>query len=220
VELKEVTEKTVDTKSLAVNADGVVLYDGKPLYVGKGDDKIPAKLDKLMKEGVTQELVAEEKISFIGGIVKSVVGFISPKTANASDAVPVIKYNGQVTYGWTTVGDFTIDGVQAFCIEHSKSSPPSNTPYNSLNPYDNAKIQKALYYGWNGPGNVFSNRDQGIVITSSVLSRLYSGEINGENNSGYDTLWNKVQNGSIPTHRVSLSDSSLSVSVSGTKQIS
>lgn len=220
VELEKVTEETVDLQSLAVDENGVVHYNGEPLYVGKGDDKIPAKLDELMKDGVTQELVTEEKVSFIEGAINSLLGFIPARSAKASDAAPVIKYHGQVTFSGTTVGDFTIDGVQAFCLEHSKASPPSNTPYNAVTPYNNEKIQKALYYGWGGPANIFTDREQGIVITSSVLSRLYSGQINGENNPGYSTLWDKVQNGALPNDNFKFSDTNLAVRVSDNKQIS
>lgn len=220
IKLQEVTEETIDPQSLAVDEEGVVHYGGEPLFVGNGDDKIPAKLQDLMKEGVTQKLITEKKVSFLERFTNSILAFISPKEVKASDSAPVIKYNGSITFGRTTVGDFTIDGVQAFCIEHSKSSPASNTPYNSVRIYDNDLIEKALYYGWNGPKNIFTNRAQGIVITSSVLSRIYSGEINGANNDGYDELWDKVQNGSLPNTNFKLSDSALSISVSGNKQVS
>lgn len=220
VDLKEVTEETVNTKALAVDENGVVHYNGEPLFVGNDDELIPAKLQDLMKEGVSQKLVTKKEVSILEGVVNSILSLFSAKVVEASDKAPVIKYNGSIKWGLTRVGDFTVDGVQAFCIEHSKASPPSNTPYNSVSLYNNDKIQKALYYGWGGPKNIFTNRAQGIVITSSVLSRIYTGEANGTSNKGYAELWDKVQNGTLPNTNFKFSDTDLSVSVSGGKQIS
>lgn len=214
-----VEEPFDNSESLAVNEEGVVMYNGKPLYVGKGDDLIPAKLDELMKEGVKKELTTGEEDSLVSMLSTSILSFLKPSIAEAA-STPVIKYNGQVKYGQSIVGDFTVNGEQAFCFEHAKSTPASGTPYGSESPYNNAKIQRALYYGWDGPENVFSNRSQGIVITSQIVSRIYSGSRKGESLSGYDKLWNKVQNGSLPNDNIDFSDTNLSVAVKNGKQVS
>ena len=40
-----------------------------------------------------------------------------------------IQYNGKIKYGYSTVGDFTVNGVRAFCIDHSKPTPPTRRNY-------------------------------------------------------------------------------------------
>lgn len=220
-ELPEVTEEELDTQSLAVNEKGEVLYNGEPLYVGGSSEEVPVTLDRLMQEGVKQKLVTKkESAGLLSSFFLALADWISPTLVQASDAVPNIRYNGSVSYSYSTVGDFTIDGRQAFCLEHEDASPPTGTPFNSLNPYDNEKIQKALYYGWGGPGNLFSSRNEGIVVTSLVLSTIYSGTDSGKNYQGYKNLMNKVNNGSVPDIDVSLSDTNLSVSVKNGKQVS
>ena len=220
-ELPEVTESELDTQSLAVNEKGEVLYNGEPLYVGGNSEEVPVTLDRLMQEGVKQKLVTKkESAGLLSDFFLAIANWISPTLVQASDAVPNIRYNGSVSYSYSTVGDFTIDGRQAFCAEHSKSSPPTGTPFNSLKPYDNDKVQKALYYGWGGPGNLFSDRNEGVVVTSLVLSTIYSGTTSGRNYQGYKDLMDKVNNGTIPNYKVNLSDTNLSVSVNDGKQVS
>lgn len=220
-ELPEVTEDELDTQSLAVNEKGEVLYNGEPLYVGGSSEEVPVTLDRLMQEGVKQKLVTKkESAGLLSSFFLALANWISPTFVHASDAVPNIRYNGSVSYSYSTVGDFTIDGRQAFCVEHEDSSPPTGTPFNPLKPYNNEKIQKALYYGWGGPGNLFSNRNEGVVVTSLVLSTIYSGTDSGKNYQGYKDLMNKVNNGTIPNYKVSLSDTNLSISVKNGKQVS
>ena len=60
-----------------------------------------------------------------------------------------VVYNGKAIYGPNIVGDFTVNGEQAFCMEHAKDTPPTNTEITS-NVYGNEDIAKCLYYrmGW------------------------------------------------------------------------
>lgn len=56
-----------------------------------------------------------------------------------------IQYNGKATYNGNTVGDFTVNGEQAFCMEHVKSTPGTGTAVTS-NVYEDENIAKCLYY--------------------------------------------------------------------------
>lgn len=98
--------------------------------------------------------------------------------SSARGAAPsTFKNLGSVTYGGSKVGHFTIDDKIAFCIEHSKKSPPNGTTFWS-EIYSNDTIKKCLYYGWQGQKQWggFSSEAQGIVVTSLALSHFYSGE--------------------------------------------
>lgn len=143
--------------------------------------------------------------------------FIKEKASAASAS---LVYHGSVSYGGSKVGDFTIDGVQAFCIEHSKPSSPTGTANDGGNIYSNNKIAAALYWGWNGDKNIFgTERARGIVVTSLVLSRLYTGvSAGGTNISGYSTLWDKAQAEDIPNPSISFSKTYMISSISGNVQ--
>ena len=58
------------------------------------------------------------------------IGNVSANNISNSNDYPKqdkIEYNGKITYGSNIVGDFTINGKQAFCMEHPKSTPPTGT---------------------------------------------------------------------------------------------
>ena len=218
-ELKEVTVNELSSSSLAVNEKGEIIYDGEPLFVGEGNESIPATLDDLMKKGITQQLVTKKE-TLLSKLKSSMPEFLQPVTLSASDSAPHIEYLGQVRYGQSIVGEFRINGVPAFCIQHEKASPGTGTPYGPVTPYDDTKIQRALFYGWGGPENIFTNKTQGWVVTSLILSRLYNGTTSGQNLNGYAELWDKVQNGRVPDTNVKLSDSHLAISVKNGRQVS
>lgn len=191
-------------ETLTVGQDGKIYYKGEVLYVGANGEQIPANLNELMKKGVSQELSTRTKRS-----VKASVG---------------IQYNGQVSYGGTTVGDFTVNGKTAFCLQHPKPTPPSGTQ-GEMAPHNNINMQRILYYGWEGPQNIFgSDRARGIVVTSLVLSKYYNGDISGTSIPGWKELDNLAQNGSVPDNQIQINQSNglvdLSVSLINGKQIS
>ena len=56
-------------------------------------------------------------------ILITIFNVISPVMAVNTTDMPQhfeVKYNGKITYGASSVGDFTVAGKQAFCLEHSK----------------------------------------------------------------------------------------------------
>ena len=96
---------------------------------------------------------------------------------NANAASATVVYNGKATWSGSTVGNFTVNGKQAFCLEHAKTTPPTGTPL-TTEIYQNEMVKKVLYYGWTGPGQwsgFDGNANKGIVITSLALDVVYSG---------------------------------------------
>lgn len=188
--------------SLSVGEDGKIYYKGEPLYVGANGEEIPADLNELMKQGVPQKLAM--------------------RSARATSVG--IQYNGQVSYGGTTVGDFTVNGKTAFCLQHPKPTPPTGTQ-GVMSPYENDNIKRIMYYGWEGPANIFGGeRDRGIVVTSVVLSKYYNGDVSGTSIPGWAELDNLAQNGNLPKHGISLEGTNalvnLKVSLVNGKQVS
>lgn len=113
-------------------------------------------------------------------ILITIFNVISPVMAVNTTDMPQhfeVKYNGKITYGASTVGDFTVAGKQAFCLEHSKTTPSTGVGL-TTNIYENDNVKKALYYGWGGPEqwSGFTSRAYGVVATSLALSHYYSGD--------------------------------------------
>ena len=185
---------------LTVDKKGNILYNNEPLLVGKNNEKIPANLDKLMQAGVPETLILPR----------------------GSVGTATIKYKGQLTYSYYTVGDFTVNGKQAFCMEHPKGTPATNQPNNGLEPYNNDSIAAVLYWGWGGAKNIFTDRTLGIVSTSLALSHFYYGDTPGTPPSGYNTLITKGKNKDVPSHLLRINNSNklvnLTVTFDGKKQ--
>lgn len=138
----------------------------------------------------------------------------------ADAASSQVVYKGQVSYGGSTVGYFEIDGAQSFCIEHSKPTPATGQSNDGGNIYDNPKIAAALYYGITGDGNIFgSDWERGTVVTSLVLSRIYTGvDDGGSSIPGYQELYSKAMSEDYPKAEMSFTDTNLDSYVSGNVQ--
>lgn len=180
-------EATVKEESnlITFGSDGVPLLNGEAFY--KNEDQIKNEdLQELMKQG--------GKIESDGFTVRSFM----------TRAGVTIEYLGQVTYGYNIVGHFKVNGEEAFCIEHSKPTPPTGTPAEEA-PYDNENIAKTLYYGWNGSENIFTNFAEGYTATSLVLSYFYTGVASGLNTPEGQALLNKVNSSTLPDPSASFS---------------
>ena len=127
-----------------------------------------AKRKKKRKRAFSIAIAFALAIGLIGGI-----GIANSENASAASG---ISYEGKVSWGGSTVGNFKYDGEIAYCLEHEKETPPTGSTIQSTT-YGNANIAKALYYGWGGPAQWagFTSEDMGIVITSLALDYYYSG---------------------------------------------
>ncbi|QHQ75756.1 MucBP domain-containing protein [Bacillus pumilus] len=217
--LPSVHAKGEGIETFGVNHDGYLEMNGEVLYMLVDGERVKATLNGLIEKGDTnQELLMESDLEDKQGMIASIFSFLKPSKAKA--AAPKIEYKGAVTYRGSVVGDFRVDGKQAFCFQHSKASPPTGSKYKEATPYDNARVQRALYYGWGGQENIFKNKNQGIVITSLILDRLYSGGDSGKSLPKYDKLWDLVINGEDIDNSIKFSKNDLSVHVKDNKQIS
>ena len=140
------------------------------------------------------------------------IGIICSEVFAATD---VITYHGSISYGGSTVGNFTINGSQAFCIEHSKNTPPSNTQVTS-SVYDDENIGKCLYYGWKGEGqwSGFTSENMGIVVTSLALDYFY----NNKPHYIANDFINFINSQSLPKKYLKFSNSNLTAYKDGDRQ--
>ncbi|GAF66463.1 hypothetical protein BTS2_3364 [Bacillus sp. TS-2] len=209
-------ENLTEEDEIVTNEDGILFINGKVLLVvGDKPNSLPPVLDKLMIEGVQGEIKTGEVK--LGDKLSSLMDNIfQPMTVSANNA-PTIQRVRSARYGQSQVGVYRVNGQIAFCIEHRAPAPSTGTSYGPLLSYENARIQKALYYGWGGPESVFNanEEDLGIVVTSLILSRIYNPNdpVTGTSLPKYETLWDKVQNGRVPNHSVRVSRNEMTVSV-------
>ncbi len=114
------------------------------------------------------------------GIMNKKIVSSGAQTATNSNTFPredSTIYNGKISYDGNIVGDFTVNGHQAFCMAHPIATPGTGVKLTSQI-YNNSNVQKVLYYGWGGPEqwSGFKNRSHGIVVTSLALSYYYYGD--------------------------------------------
>ncbi|MGE6426181.1 thioester domain-containing protein [Bacillus altitudinis] len=205
--------------TFGVNHDGYLTMSGEVLYMLVEGERVKATLNGLIEKGDTnQELLMESDLDDKQGLIASIFSFLKPSKAKA--AAPKIEYKGAITYRGSIVGDFRVDGKQAYCFQHSKASPPTGSKYKEPTPYDDERVQRALYYGWGGDENIFKDKKEGVVTTSLILDRLYSGGSSGKSLPNYDKLWDLVVNGESLDRGIKFSVRDLNVSVKGNKQVS
>lgn len=204
--------------SFGVNQEGYLEVGGETLYMSVKGEYKKATLKELIRRGdKKQELKTESELPKEPFKELLSLSFLNPKVAKAKVK---IEYIGAVSYGGSIVGEFRVDGQLAFCLQHVRSTPGTGANYKDAKPYDNPKIQRALYYGWGGEGNIFTNKAEGIVTTSLILDRIYSGGRTGESLPKYDKLWDLVLNGKDLNRKVRFTNTNLSVSMKGNKQVS
>lgn len=117
----------------------------------------------------------------IGAVLLSLLMIVGITTQSVSAASYKMEWHGKSTAYGSTVGNFTIDGRRAWCIEHKKTTPSNQTMsgdfYTSIEP-KYANIRKIMYYGWFGyqtwDGMNGLNDDEKNVIMSMALSHAYS----------------------------------------------
>lgn len=93
-----------------------------------------------------------------------------------------VNYDGKSKAYGSTCGKFRINGRQAWCLEHKKSTPGSQNMNAEIYLSTEAKyanIRKIMYYGWFGyeewGGLHGKSNDEKNVIMSKALSHAYSG---------------------------------------------
>ena len=102
------------------------------------------------------------------------LGVTMPFATASFAATAKITHGDMISYDGSTQQEMFVDGNLAFCLESGKTVPTGSAVSEV---YHNEKIQKILYYGWNGPEqwSGFTSKSMGYMITSRALSDVYSG---------------------------------------------
>ena len=110
------------------------------------------------------------------------LGVASQGISTVQAASCYVNYDGKSTAYGSTCGKFRINGRQAWCLEHKKSTPGSqnmNSEVYTSTEARYANIRKIMYYGWFGyeewSGLQGKSDNEKNVIMSKALSHAYSG---------------------------------------------
>lgn len=140
-------------------------------------------------------------------------------TPKASDLV----YNGKVSWHGYDTGKFTVGGRTAFCIQHSKLSPPTGTSY-TTSVWNNDVAKKILYYGFQGqrPWGKFQGDVHARMLTSFAMSYLIEGRFSGDNyvwtTGKLNEFINYCKAASLPNTNISFSKTNVTAYVEGNVQ--
>lgn len=140
-------------------------------------------------------------------------------TPKASDLV----YNGKVSWHGYDTGKFTVGGRTAFCIQHSKLSPPTGTSY-TTSTWNNDTAKKILYYGFQGqrPWGKFQGDVHARLLTSYAMSYLIEGRFSGDNyvwtTGKLNEFINFCKSASLPNTNISFSKSNVTAYLQGNVQ--
>lgn len=100
-------------ETFGVNHDGYLEMNGEVLYMLVDGERVKATLNGLIEKGdANQQLLMESDLEDKQGMIASIFSFLKPSKAKA--LAPKIEYKGAVTYRGSVVGDFRVDGKQAF----------------------------------------------------------------------------------------------------------
>ncbi len=110
------------------------------------------------------------------------LGVASQGISTVNAASYYVNYDGKSTAYGSTCGKFRINGRQAWCLEHAKKTPGSQSMNAEIYHSTEAKyanIRKIMYYGWFGyeewSGLHGKSDNEKNVIMSKALSHAYSG---------------------------------------------
>lgn len=110
------------------------------------------------------------------------LGVASQGISTVQAASYYVNYDGKSTAYGSTCGKFRINGRQAWCLEHAKKTPGSQSMSAEIYHSTEARyanIRKIMYYGWFGYeewGGLHGKSDnEKNVIMSKALSHAYSG---------------------------------------------
>lgn len=135
---------------------------------GEADPEAEEAIEEMMEEGVF-------------------LAVVSTRAASARAAQESVSLNkGEVLYYPSDLGSyltcrFSVNGKVAYCLQSNKSSPPTADYVASI--YEsNLNLQKVLYYGYGGPGDLtgtyLSKYDTSVryILTHLAASYAYAGE--------------------------------------------
>lgn len=159
-------------------------------YAKENEDSKNSNSDKQTRIQLAKELKLEKWIDGDGYLSEDYYADKADLELSQQGVAPLIKsidlnsgimpltvtQYQKVTYGNTTVGYFQVDGYTAVCCEHDVGTPKAGSPTGTPELITDQKLRIIMYYGYNGPANIFaSDLNRSCVATSLALSYYVRG---------------------------------------------
>ena len=158
----------------------------------------------------------KKKLSIVLIIILSLIAVFSLLNKVYAATVTNLSSSG-VTWSGIKVGYFEIDGRQAFCIDHDKSTPYTGIEFGS-EVYNDATVRKILYYGWSGAGQwdgFDGDYKKGTVITTMELNKYFH-ETNRSYLADFEAFLDSQPD---PIFTTNFSNRNLTAHIDGDKQV-
>lgn len=105
----------VGIESFGVNSEGFLELNGEVLYMLVDGKREKATMEGLIRKGdADQVLLVESDIQTENSFVPRLFSFFMPISARAADVK--IEYKGAISFRGSVVGDFRVNGLQAFLL--------------------------------------------------------------------------------------------------------
>ncbi len=127
-------------------------------------DKSDSELSELDIDGLIRTWSREELDAYVSNLNDGIASYEVTYYQKVSQVNPS---TGRYLY----TGIFEVDGILAYCIERSVSTPPKGSVTGEWQAVSNDNLRKVLYYGYNGPEAV------GYTYVETALA---AGEANGD----------------------------------------
>lgn len=154
-----VRKKKAEQLGLAewVDDEGYLL---ESFYEGKSDHD----LSEMGLDGLVRTWTQEELDAYVQNLNAGIACYAVTYYQKVSQINPS---TGKYLY----TGIFEVDGILAYCMERSVSTPAKGSPTGAWQEVTNENVRKVLYYGYNGPAA------QGFTYVETALA---TGEANGD----------------------------------------
>lgn len=182
---------------LNLTVDEKIAY-GKYLGVSKWQD---ASNDYCLEDSFFEGF-SEDQLEHMNSI-PVIYRFNVDDDVQAATVTDYKKISASIGGYTSTVGLFAVDGVTAFCCQHSRTTPGRGTPTTYIGEYNNDELRKILYYNpYNGIEPWASGQDPNynIVVTSLAISHIYQdgGTIASYRKSALKPFFNYIANKPVP----------------------
>ena len=190
-------KEVVESNNLQEQIDENYFFKDELLNVLIDDETIGDKITlvKLSKKDSALDNVFEISDTERSAIIKNILSevesesiSVAPKRVrraavfNAPSVGVRITNEGNLIYHENGImmgrtDKFNINGVTAFCADHSKTPPGSRVKITSVRVEGNSLIRKILYYGFKGPGQISGWSSDGLrVATAMAISQVRNGD--------------------------------------------
>ena len=166
VQAQQVEEDSVQNRITKAKERGLADWIDEEGYLVDAyfKDKSDSELSELDIDGLVRTWSREELDAYVSNLNDGIASYTVTFYQKVSQINPS---TGRTLY----TGVFEVDGVLAYCIERSVTTPAKGSVTGEWQAVTNDNLRKVLYYGYNGPGAV------GYTYVETALA---AGEANGD----------------------------------------